>query len=318
MRAIFMGTPEFAVPSLLGLAGVPGIELVGVVTRIDQPTGRGKTLTPPPVKVAASVHGWHVLQPGSLRRAPAQAVLAELSPELIVVAAFGQILPQSVLDMPRYGCLNVHASLLPKYRGASPIAAAILAGEAETGNTIMLMEAGLDTGPILTQARLPISADDTTATLTERLAVQGADLLARTIPEWLSGALHPTAQDETQATSTRLIRKEDSAIDWLQPAEVISRQVRAYTPWPGTVTLWRGQMLKVVAAHVAMDGPVAKPGTVVTWGRAMVGIACGEGTMLALDMIQLPGKRALPAMDVVRGHPSLVGAVLPTAQEDHA
>jgi methionyl-tRNA formyltransferase len=322
MRVIFMGTPEFAVPSLRALASLNGCEVVGVVTRLDKPAGRGSTPAPPPVKVAALALGLPVLQPGSLRKPAAQQQLADLAPDVIVVAAFGQILPATVLDLPARGCLNVHASLLPQYRGASPITAAILAGDAETGNTIMLMDVGLDTGAIIAQEALPIAPDDTTATLTAKLAVQGADLLARTLPRWLAGALTPLPQDEALATTTRLIRKEDGVIDWQLPAVGIARQVRAYSPWPGTQTTWRGQPLKITAAHALADADQsppdltsdAAPGTVVTWGRGAgqrLAVTCGDHTVLVLDVLQLPSKRAAAAADVARGQPALIGAVLP-------
>lgn len=316
VRTVFMGTPEFAVPALLRLATMPVIELVTVITRRDQPAGRGNTLTPPPVKIAAQAHQVPVWQPGSLKRAETQAQLAELAPELIVVAAFGQILPPTVLDLPRHGCLNIHASLLPRYRGAAPITAAILQGDAETGNTIMRMDVGLDTGAMITQARLPILPDDTTATLTTRLAVAGADLLAETLPAWLAGTLSPQPQDEQAATLTRLIRKDDGLIDWTQPAAVIARQVRAYVPWPGSSTRWQAQPLKIHVAHVfTADTNPAAPGTTIAIGSgktAGLGVVCGDQAVLALDVIQLPGKRALPAAEVVRGQPRLVGARLPS------
>ncbi len=323
MRVLFMGTPEFAVPSLRALAALPECEMVGVVTRLDKPAGRGNALMPPPVKSAAQELGLPVWQPGSLRKASAQQLLADLAPDVIVVAAFGQILPPAVLALPPRGCLNVHASLLPKYRGASPITAAILHGDAETGNTIMLMNEGLDTGAIIAQEAVPIAPDDTTATLTAKLAAQGADLLARTLPQWVAGALTPIPQDETQATMTRLIRKEDGIIDWHLSATEIERRVRAYTPWPGTQTTWRGQPFKIIAAHVLSDAdqpPLelahdAVPGTVVTWGRGAaqrLAVVCGDRSALALDVVQLPGKRAAAAADVARGQMALIGAVLPS------
>jgi methionyl-tRNA formyltransferase len=320
MRVIFMGTPDFAVPSLRALAEMPDVQIVGVVTRPDKPVGRSTAPQPPPVKVAALAHGLPVLQPGSLRKAAAQALLADLQPDVIVVAAFGQILPPEVLGLPPHGCLNVHASLLPRYRGASPIASAILAGDPETGNTIMRMDVGLDTGDIITQSRIPIAPDDTKPTLEAKLARDGADLLARTLPDWVAGNLSATPQDEALATMTRLVRKEDALIDWGQLAEVIARQVRAYTPWPGTQTIWRGQPLRIIAAHplahaasLPDEAGNAAPGTVVAWGRAnaQVGIICGNHSLLLLDVIQLPGKKAAAAPDVVRGQTALIGARLP-------
>lgn len=319
MRAIFMGTPEFAVPGLVALAAMPDVTVVGVVTRRDQPVGRGRTLTAPPVKVAAQAHDLPVLQPGSLRKPAAQAMLADLAPDLIVVAAFGQILPPAVLDLPRYGCLNVHASLLPRYRGAAPISAAILHGDATSGITIMHMDVGLDTGDIISQSTLPIGANDTTATLTTKLAHLGADLLVRTIPAWVAGAIVPVPQDESLATLTRLIRKEDGRLDWTQTADALDHHIRAYTPWPGAYTIWQGQPLKIIASHPAARDEPSPPaasepsGTIIAWGRGnamRVGVICGAGSVLILDVIQLPGKKALTATDVARGQPGLIGAAL--------
>jgi len=319
IRTLYMGTPEFAVPALRKLAMMPFIDLVAVVTRLDKPIGRSRTPESPPVKVAAQSLAIPVVQPGSFKKAVAVATIAALQPELIIVAAFGQILPAAILDLPRYGCLNIHASLLPKYRGASPITSALLNGDAITGNTIMLMDVGLDTGAMIVQESLLIATTDTTATLTAKLAEQGADLLQRMLPDWIAGVLTPQLQDEDKATATRLIRKEDGMIDWKNSAAMIDRQVRAYTPWPGTQTIWNGQPLKIIAAHVAnpLDfGPDPLPvGQIVATGRGnqmQVGIGCGEATVLVLDMLQLPGKRALPAADVVRGYPALNNSELPS------
>ena len=323
LRAIFMGTPEFAVPSLLALTEVADVSVVGVVTRLDKPIGRSRTPEAPPVKVAALAHGLPVLQPGSLRKPAAQQVLADLAPDIIIVAAFGQILPAAILDLPRYGCLNVHASLLPRYRGASPIAAAILAGDAATGNTIMRMDVGLDTGDIIAQATLPIAPDDTTASLTAKLATQGANLLARTLPDWVAGSIQATPQDAALATTTSLIRKEDGRIDWALASSIIARQVRAFTPWPGSQTTWNGQPLKIIAAHPLTDDDHLPPdlalmathGSIIAWGRGAaqrVAVRCGKQSALVLDVLQLPGKRATNAADVVRGQPTLVGAHLPS------
>jgi methionyl-tRNA formyltransferase len=320
MRLVFMGTPDFAVPSLRALAKLPGWEIVGVVTRQDKPAGRGSAPQPPPVKVAALELGLPVLQPGSLRKAAAQQQLAALAPDLIVVAAFGQILPPAVLDLPRYGCLNVHASLLPRHRGASPIAGAILAGDEETGNTIMLMDAGLDTGGWIAQFAFAIEPHDTTATLTKRLAEQGAEVIALVIPGWIAGQFAPAPQPEAYATMTRLISKEDGIIDWHHDAATIDRQIRAYTPWPGTQTTWRDQMVKIVAAHPLAETDQAPadldlaqpPGTVIAWGRGVgqrLAAICGEQTVLVLDTIQLPGKRVMSGGDSIRGYPTLIGAV---------
>jgi len=257
-----------------------------------------------------------VLQPGSLRKPEAQALLSTLMPDVIIVAAFGQILPAEVLDLPPHGCLNIHASLLPRYRGASPITAVLLDGLAETGNTIMKMDVGLDTGAIIAQQPLLIAADETTATLTAKLAEQGARLLTAILPHWLAGEITPISQDEAQATMTRLIRKEDGTIDWNDPADVIARKVRAYTPWPGSQTTWRGQPVKIIETGRGggsfdihqMNQPADRvPGQLVDityhgpGGKLSLGVECGDGRVLALSMIQLAGKRAVTIADFMRG-----------------
>ncbi|MFW6164513.1 MAG: methionyl-tRNA formyltransferase [Planctomycetota bacterium] len=237
-RIVFMGTPDFAVPSLTALHDAHHV--VGVVTQPDRPAGRGRDLHQSAVKRAAVERGLPVFQPPSLRTPEAVARLAEWKPEVIVVAAFGQILTEEVLELPPYGCLNVHASLLPRWRGAAPVAAAILAGDEVTGVTIMKMDAGLDTGPILAQRREPIRADDTRTALTQRLSLLGAELLAETLPAYLAGELVPQPQDD-EATLAERLRKADGRLDWSRPALVLDRKIRAFTPWPGTFTFWQGR-----------------------------------------------------------------------------
>jgi len=308
-RVLFMGTPEFAVPALRRL--LESYQVVGVVTQPDRPAGRGQKVQMSPVKGLALAHGLPVLQPRSLRKDPvAIQAITKLRPDLIVVAAYGLILPQPVLDLPPHGCLNIHASLLPRWRGPAPIPAAILAGDEETGVTLMRMDAGMDTGPILAQRRTPIRPDDTTASLSERLAELGADLLAETLPGWLKGEIAPQPQDEAQATVCGLIRKEDGQIDWTRPAVLIERQVRAYHPWPGAFTFWRGQQLKVLRAGgaTALHARLAdhSPGTVILVDRTP-GVITGEGVLL-LEEVQLAGKRAMPAQAFVQGYRDFVGS----------
>jgi methionyl-tRNA formyltransferase len=318
MRVILMGTPEFAVPSLRllieraapGDLAPDGLQIVGVVTRVDKPSGRGRQVVPSPVKQLALEAGLPVYQPGPLRRPESLALLTSLAPDLIVVAAFGQILPPEVIHLPARGCLNVHASLLPRHRGASPIAAAILAGDAETGVTIMLMDEGLDTGPILTARAAPIGPDETTGELTARLAVIGAELLGETLSHWLAGEIAPTPQDESRATMTRLMRKEDGLLDWTQPADLLARQVRACNPWPGAYTYWNGQQLKVLRAQVVDPGAAGagrRPGDSYLLPQTGLTVACGAGA-LAPTVVQLQGKRALPAADLLLGYPALANA----------
>jgi methionyl-tRNA formyltransferase len=242
------------------------------------------------------------------------ALVSSLSPDLIVVAAFGQILPPPILQLPAFGCLNVHASLLPRHRGASPIAAAILSGDRETGVTIMLMDEGLDTGPMLARRSLPIEAEDTAGALFAKLGMLGADLLRYVLPRWLAGEITPEPQDPAAATVTSVLSKEDGRIDWRQSARQVERAVRAYSPWPSAYTSWNGLTVKVHKTHV-LTGGAGESGELPP-GKcflvdAELGCACGQGA-LALDVIQLAGKRALPTADVVRGHADLATALLGT------
>lgn len=305
-RVVFMGTPEFAVPSLAALVS-GGYEISAVYTREDQPAGRGQRLEQSPVKQFALEQGLRIEQPRTLRSAASQEVLAGLAPDLIVVAAFGLILPQLVLDLPRFGCVNVHGSLLPRHRGAAPIAAAILAGDEEAGITIMKMDAGVDTGPMLARASASIAPNDTTGSLTRKLAQLGAGLLVRTLPGWLSGEIPGVPQHEQGATYAPRIEKEQGRIDWHEPAEIIARKVRAYQPWPSAFTTWNGQMLKVLKSHAG--GGDGVPGAVVSESRANAGVATGSG-VLWLDEVQLAGKKPTPINAFLAGARGFVGSVL--------
>ncbi len=319
-RIVFMGTPDFAVPSLRALveASAPGViwpggfDLVGVITRPDRPSGRGRQVAYSPVKQYALSAALPVYQPGSLRRPEARRLLEDLALHLIVVAAFGQILPPEILQLPSHGCLNIHASLLPRWRGASPVAAAIRAGDAETGVTIMQMDEGLDTGPIIATRATPISPEDTTGALTERLAMLGAELLVETLPAWLAGGATVTPQDETRATLTRPLRKEDGRLDWSHSAEELSRLVRAMTPWPGAFTTWQGKLLKVLEAAAIPNNDDGAPGACYLLPpedlNGPLACVCGQGA-LALRVIQLEGKRALTSAEALRGYPGLGAAV---------
>jgi methionyl-tRNA formyltransferase len=324
MRLIFMGTPQFAIPALEALAEAraagrlapDGLEIVSVVTRPDKPAGRGQGVAFSPVKERALALGLPVWQPGPLRRPENLEELRRLAPDVIVVAAFGQILRREVLELPRFRCLNVHASLLPRHRGASPITAAILAGDAETGVTIMLMDEGLDTGPMLAQRSIPVAPDDTTGTLSEKLSRLGAELLLETLPRWFGGALTPQPQDEARATHTQLLKKEDGIINWHLPAEDLARQVRAYLPWPGASTTWRGKTLKIQRAAALeppapaeTDEPAGKVSLRTVEGVRALVVRCGQG-YLRLEVIQLEGKRALSADEFVRGQPAIIGDTL--------
>lgn len=310
-RFVFMGTPDFAVPTLEALIGAQSAHLVGVVVQPDRPAGRGRRLVSPPVKRVAQAHGLPFLQLQSLDTPEAVARLAAWEPDVVVVAAFGQILKQDVLDLPLHGCLNVHASLLPRWRGAAPIPAAILAGDEVTGVTIMRMDAGLDTGPILAQREEPIQPDDTWATLETRLARLGAELLLSTLPVYLAGDLLPRPQPEQGVTYARQLRKEDGLLDWSRPAIELGRQVRAFQPWPGAFTTLQGQRLKVVRA-VPLPGwrGDMPPGTVVALDdRRTIAVATGEGA-LRLEEVQLAGRRCMDIAAFLCGQPDCVGSCL--------
>lgn len=312
VRILFMGTPDFAVPILQALheqGPAHGWQVVAVVTQPDRPAGRRRTLTASPVKQFAQAQGLPVLQPARLRKDPAAVdALAAQAPDVIVVAAYGLILPKSVLEIPAFGCLNVHASLLPAYRGASPIAAAILNGETETGVSIMLMDEGMDTGPVLAQEREAIRPEDTTESLSQRLAELGASLLVRTLPRWLAGEVSPIPQSDLPGTPSicRLIKKEDGQINWHKPAVQIERMTRAYTPWPSAYTFWRGQPFKIWRARVVPGQ--AEPGLVV---QSEEGPAVGTGQdLLLLQEVQPAGKRSMDIQSFVNGAPEFVGSRL--------
>ena len=247
MRLIFMGSPEFAVPPLEHLI-LNHYQVAAVYTQPDKPAGRGRSLVSTPVTRTAIAHKLPVIQPASLKDAEAIAQLAGFHPDIIVVAAFGQILPRSVLDLPSHGCINLHPSLLPRFRGASPVASAILAGDDFTGVSVMLMDKGLDTGPILARAQIPILPQDTTGLLTTKLSLLGARLLLEVLSYWLRGQLTPQPQNEAEATYCTEITKEEGEIDWHLPAIDIWRRVRAFHPWPGCYTIWRGKRLKIIEA----------------------------------------------------------------------
>ncbi len=320
IRILFMGTPDFALPALGALHAAPasaGWQVVGVVTQPDRRAGRGKRLIAGPVKSFALEQRLPVMQPERLRRGKppedgGQTDILEclrmLSPDLIVVAAYGQILQPRLLEIPTFGCLNVHASLLPAYRGASPVTAALLDGLNATGATIMLMDEGMDTGPVLAQARLPIRAGDTADALSQRLAARGAELLIETIPRWLAGDIAPAAQSELtgEPSICRLVKKQDGLIDWTLPAARIERMVRAYAPWPAAHTAWKGQNFKLWQGGVIAGK--AEPGLVVEVdGQVAVG---SGGGLLALHAVQPAGKRRMTAAAFVNGAPDFVGSRL--------
>ena len=303
-----MGTPGFATPVLSGLLDA-GHEVAGVYTRPDRRAGRGRRLLAPEMKSFAAERELPVLQPPSLREEEAQRVLAALSPELMVVAAYGLLLPPAVLDIPPLHCLNIHPSLLPRHRGPSPVTAAIMEGNEETGVTVMRLDEGMDTGPIVAQRSTRIGGEETGETLTARLFQMGAELLVDTLPAWSKGEIEPRPQDKALATVTPRLSREDGEIDWSLPAMRIARQVRAYHPWPGAYTTWGGRTLKVIEAAAREAGGVGEPGRVVSLGRGRMGVATGEG-VLELWRVQLEGRSAVDAAGFLAGHPGAVGSVL--------
>lgn len=295
IQIVFMGSPDFAVPVLHALA--EAYPVVGVVTQPDRPAGRHMTLTPPAVKIAADERHLPVIQPDKLREPEAMQQLREWNPDLIVVAAFGQILRPKVLDLPRYGCVNVHASLLPRHRGAAPIQAAILAGDTETGITIMKMDPGLDTGPILRQRAIAIESQDTGGSLFEKLSQLSSELLLETLPDYLSGKLTPQPQPETGSTYAPMLKKEDGLLDFTRPAVELERKVRAFTPWPGTFLVWDGAPLKIHKAHVA--DAQSEPGKrIVFEGLPAVGAADG---LIVFDELQPAGKKPMSGKAFLAG-----------------
>ena len=310
MRVVFMGSPEFAVPHLEQLV-LNQYQVVGVYTQPDRAAGRGRGLVSPPVKLAAKSLGLEVVQPPSLKEARAVEQLARFRPEVIVVAAFGQILPRSVLDIPRFGAVNVHPSLLPRFRGASPVAAAILAGDEFSGVSIMLMDEGMDTGPVLARAQIPVSALDTTGSLTSKLSLVGASLLLEVLGHHLRGELTPQPQNEAEATYSSPIAKEEGKIDWHLPALELWRRVRAFYPWPGCYTKWRGKKLDIIEAVPLSGEKALKVGEVVALpSMAAFGVSTGEG-VLGVSRVRLEGKQALSAAEFLRGQRDFIGAVLP-------
>jgi methionyl-tRNA formyltransferase len=300
LRIVFAGTPEFSVPALDALHGA-GHAIAAVYTQPDRPAGRGRTLTSGPVKKRALELGLPVEQPVSLKSPESVATLAEFAPDLMVVVAYGLILPQSVLDVPRLGCLNIHASLLPRWRGAAPIHRAILAGDTRTGITIMKMDAGLDTGPMLLVRPLDIGARETTGSLHDRLAALGAESVVAAIDGWLVGTLAPVAQPADGVTYAAKIRKEEAQVDWTQPAELIARQVRAFNPWPVAETRWQGQQLRIWEAEALGDAPAGESGRVVEAGDGRLLVATGRG-LLWVHRVQLAGRNPTGAAEFLNAN----------------
>jgi methionyl-tRNA formyltransferase len=303
-RIVFMGSPDFALPSLRALAckgksETCPYEIVGVVTQPDRASGRGRELKAPPVKTLALELGMPIIQPEKLRQPDAAEQLRAWKPDLIVVAAFGQILKPEVLNLPRFGCINVHASLLPRWRGAAPINAAILAGDEETGVTIMKMDVGLDTGPMLAQKSIRLTPDMTAGEAFAALSTLGADLLLETLPDYISGKLMPTPQPEEGVTYAPMLKKEDGRLDFTRPAAELERRVRAMQPWPGAWFEWNGNLLKVARTSVWSDVKRAASGTRLTVeGRPAV--MCADAA-LVLEEVQPAGKKPMDGKSFLAG-----------------
>jgi methionyl-tRNA formyltransferase len=299
MRVVFLGSGSFAIPSLEALLAA-GHDVVAVVTQPDREKGRGRALSPPPLKPRAAARGLKILQPRRVRDADSLGALQALAPEIQVVVAYGQILPRGVIDVAPRGTVNVHASLLPRYRGAAPVQWAIVNGETETGVTTMLIDEGLDTGPLLLAESTPVGAEETADALEDRLARIGGDLLVRTLEGLEAGTVVPRPQDAARATLAPLIKKEDGLIDWTLPAEALARRVRGFHPWPGAYTSRQGHGLRVLRAR-AETGRAGVPGTLLAVDRDGVVVAAGGGTALRLLEVQPESRKPMPAAAFAAG-----------------
>ncbi len=306
---IFMGTPDFSVGALEALAEA-GYEILGVVTQPDKPKGRGKAQQMSPVKAKALELGLPVYQPARVREEEFIRKVQELGPDVIVVSAFGQIIPQALLELPRYGCINIHASLLPKYRGAAPIQWAVLDGEPVSGVTIMQMDAGLDTGDMLARTEVPLAPDETGGSLFDKLSRAGAELLKTTLPKIQEGSLQPEKQPEESPTPyARMIRKEDGLLNWEESAEVLERKIRGLNPWPSAYTRCQGKTLKIWKGMVCQGNSKEAPGTVAAVDRSSFSVQTGEGILKILE-VQLEGKKRMDAGAFLRGYPIEPGSRL--------
>lgn len=300
MRVVFAGTPQFAVPTLNGLVDA-GIAVVAVYTQPDRPAGRGRQLTPSPIKRLAEQHKLTVLQPISLKTEDAVSVLDDFSADILVVVAYGLILPAQILNVPKFGCVNVHASLLPRWRGAAPIPRAIEAGDSVSGITIMKMDTGLDTGPIIASRQVAIGEQDNAATLHDRLAETGAKLLVEVLPAYVSGAIQCTAQDHAAATYAPKLSKAEGRIDWRRPALQILNQIRAFNPWPVTFTFHADERIRILDAQISSVTEESTAGSVCCANKEGVHVVCGEGA-LQLMRLQRNGGKPLSAQEFLNGY----------------
>ena len=308
LRAVFMGTPGFVVPVLDALQDCPEVEVAAVYTPPDRRRGRGQTYEASPVKQRAEALGIPVEQPRTFRDADVVAQLESYSPHAIVVAAYGRLLPPQILAIPRFGCLNLHPSLLPRQRGPAPVAGAIMAGDHITGVSLMLLDQGMDTGPIIAQRERPIDASDDAGTLTEALFADGAALLVDTLPGWIDGSVSAVNQNHELATYTAKLERADGLADWTLSAETLSRRQRAYVPWPGLYTSWQGKEIKLLQV-APVPGAAVEPGLVSDANGARIAIGTGQG-LLAVRRLQMEGRRAADAENFLRGYPEFKGARL--------
>ena len=306
MRILFMGTPDIAAASLQALLDA-GHTIVGVFTRADKPVGRKQILTAPPVKQLAVRYGIPVYQPATLRDGKAEEIFRSLAPDLVVVVAYGRILPAALLHIAPLGCINLHVSLLPKYRGSAPIQWAVLHGDAETGVTIMHMAHDLDAGDIIDQAATPIDPDETVVSLHDRLAQMGAELLVKVVADIAAGTAARTPQDHGKATLAPMLSRELSPMDFTRPARELHNQVRGLIPWPAAVTELGGSRCKVFSTSVLDAHTDAAPGAILAAGKEGIQVACGSGTVLRIDELQADGGKRMKAADYLRGHPIPVG-----------
>ena len=316
VRTVFMGTPEFSVTPLETLISSDFIEVIAVICNQDKPTGRNQVMTPPPTKVLAQKYNIPVLQPDKIRKPEWVEKIKELNPELIIVAAFGQIIPKAILDIPKYSSINIHGSLLPKLRGASPIQFAILEGLKKTGVTIMIMDELMDHGPILSQAEIDIDTKETSETLYKKMSQLGSGLLMDTLPKWLDGSLKPTEQNHNELTLTKILKKEDGKIIWSNTAEKIERQIRAFNPWPQTFCFFKDQTnqekrLKILDADTIKKEALTEDiyGTLISDEEKNVLIQTGEG-YLKLNKVQPEGKTPMSAQEFINGYGYLIGNCL--------
>ncbi len=307
MDIVFMGTPEFAVPCLERLIS-DGHNIKGVFTQPDKPKGRGHKVQFPPVKECAVANGIPVYQPVRMRDGEALGILKELNPELIIVVAYGKILPQEIIELPKHGCINIHASLLPKYRGAAPIQWSVLNGETVSGVTSMQMDVGLDTGDMLLKESVEIGENDTAGDLHDKLSVLGAQVMSRTIDAVINGKLKPIKQNDTESNYAPMLSKELCPINWQEKSSLVHNKVRGLSPWPVATTTLNGKTAKIHKTAI-VNGYEGKPGEVVMADKKLI-VACGDSTAVEILTLQLEGKKAMPAADLLRGNPIEIGTVL--------